>query len=106
MPPGKLVLMIFNWPCFNLVQSFPKLYSKGCGSLSVIDLWSKRHPLLLPCLRFIARLCVKGSEDLCGNEPCFISLFKKFLTAAHGMWDLSSLTSDQTPAPCVGSVES
>ena len=29
-----------------------------------------------------------------------------YLTAPHGMWDSSSLTRDQTCAPCIGNVES
>ena len=29
-----------------------------------------------------------------------------FLATPHGMWDLSSLTRDQTCAPCSGSTES
>ena len=33
-------------------------------------------------------------------------LFFKFLATSHGMWDLSSLTRDQTCAPCSGSAES
>ena len=33
-------------------------------------------------------------------------LFLIFLATPGGMWDLSSLTRDQTSAPCVGSTES
>ena len=32
--------------------------------------------------------------------------FKKFLAMPHDMWDLSSLTRDQTCAPCIGSADS
>ena len=34
--------------------------------------------------------------------PIYFILFFSFLTALRGMWDLSSLTRNQTHAPCVG----
>ena len=35
----------------------------------------------------------------------FIFLFFPFLAVPRGIWDLSSLTRDQTHAPCIGSTE-
>ena len=40
---------------------------------------------------------------ICDN---FFCLFFNFLAVPHGMRGLSSLTRDQTRAPCSGSVES
>ena len=34
--------------------------------------------------------------------PIYFILFFNFLTALRGTWDLSSLTSNQTCAPCIG----
>ena len=36
----------------------------------------------------------------------FLTLFKFFLAAPHGIWDLSSLTTDQTYVLCIGNAES
>ena len=35
----------------------------------------------------------------------FILFFHIFLAVPHGMWDLSSLTRDQTHAACIASLE-
>ena len=35
-------------------------------------------------------------------HPIYFILFFNFLTALRGTWDLSSLTSNQTCAPCIG----
>ena len=35
----------------------------------------------------------------------FLFVWLVFLASPHGMWNLSSLTRDRTPAPCSGSVE-
>ena len=56
----------------------------------------------------MTRLITTHSLTLQPDEASsyFFSFFKIFLVALHSMWDLSSLTRDQTLVPCIGSAES
>ena len=61
--------------------------------------------MLAICLRKFEAMIHSGKSTYFKSKPCYNWSFNFFLIMLSGLQDLSSLTRDQTPAPCSGSVE-
>ena len=98
-------------------------------SIAVISLWHKLFYLLIICLLYptprgwwfceaghiigsqqikteLVNACMLSYISTCMHTHTHTHIYNVFLIMPHAIWDLSSLTRDETSAPCIRSTES